>query len=129
MVKSTTKRSELVSPISVESPSLSISLDDMTREIFLELPMRSLLQFRSICKSWKTLISNAQFAKDHLHTSTANPNMAHLQLVPFLIGPDTIKSYSVHILLQNPTTPTKHSRFEMICWVSYSSSPLKHSSI
>ncbi|XP_045791344.1 uncharacterized protein LOC123886050 [Trifolium pratense] len=35
--------------------------------ILLRLPVRSLLEYKCICKSWKTLISDPKFAKRQLH--------------------------------------------------------------
>ncbi|KAK7359684.1 hypothetical protein VNO77_01647 [Canavalia gladiata] len=55
-------------------PTLPIEL---IMEILQWLPVKFLLQLRCICKSWKSLISDPQFAKKHLHSS---PTVAHLVL-------------------------------------------------
>ncbi|RHN66454.1 putative F-box domain-containing protein [Medicago truncatula] len=43
---------------------------DLVPEILCRLPVKSLLQFRCVCKSWKSLISDPKFAKKHLHMFT-----------------------------------------------------------
>lgn len=44
------------------------------------LPVKILLRFRSVCKSWKTLISNPKFKKSHLTHTSVNPNQDFLLL-------------------------------------------------
>ncbi|XP_057422781.1 F-box/kelch-repeat protein At3g23880-like [Lotus japonicus] len=39
--------------------------EDLISLILVRLPVRSLLRFKSVCKSWLSLISNTQFAKSH----------------------------------------------------------------
>nr|KYP70753.1 F-box/kelch-repeat protein At3g23880 family [Cajanus cajan] len=39
------------------------------------------MQFKRVCKSWKTLISDTQFAREHVATSLTDPNTAFLRLV------------------------------------------------
>lgn len=47
----------------------------LRREILTRLPIKSVVRFKSVCKSWLSLFSNSQFVKQH-HTnhSTQNPN-------------------------------------------------------
>ncbi|XP_058784843.1 F-box protein CPR1-like [Vicia villosa] len=42
---------------------------DLVVEILCRLPVKFLLQFRSVCKLWNSLISGHNFAKKHLHLS------------------------------------------------------------
>ncbi|KAL2324673.1 hypothetical protein Fmac_023731 [Flemingia macrophylla] len=93
----------------------SLSLpDELILEILLRVPVRSLLQFRCVCKSWKTLISNPQFANDHLSTSTADPNMTHHQLVSSTSGnPRKIVSFCLQSLFQNPFARAKQRTLRM----------------
>ncbi|XP_057428936.1 F-box/kelch-repeat protein At3g23880-like [Lotus japonicus] len=56
---------------------------DLVVEILCRLPVKSLLQLRCVCKSWKTLISDPEFAKTHLRCSpkdfTCHHTMANLR--------------------------------------------------
>ncbi|KAL6137136.1 hypothetical protein ACLB2K_062431 [Fragaria x ananassa] len=44
----------------------SKEVDDIVVEILSRLPVKSLLRFRSVCKSWRALISDSYFVKKHL---------------------------------------------------------------
>ncbi|QHO33191.1 hypothetical protein HN51_026942 [Arachis hypogaea] len=52
--------------------------DEIITEILLRLPARLLVQLRSVCNSWKTLISSSQFASNHLRRSitAAEPSLS-----------------------------------------------------
>ncbi|KAM1024071.1 hypothetical protein ACFX2C_037394 [Malus domestica] len=43
-----------------------VPLDDMIVEIVLRLPVKALLRFRSVSKSWRDLISSRDFVRKHL---------------------------------------------------------------
>ncbi|XP_061372586.1 F-box/kelch-repeat protein At3g23880-like [Gastrolobium bilobum] len=45
--------------------------NELIEEILLKLPVRSLLRFKCVCKSWLTLISNSKFAKSHYDIAAA----------------------------------------------------------
>ncbi|XP_057434371.1 F-box/kelch-repeat protein At3g23880-like [Lotus japonicus] len=57
--------------------------DELIREILLLLPVKSLMRFRFVCKSWNLIISNPQFVKRHLRCSLDNNirDFAHIQLL------------------------------------------------
>ncbi|KAI8003493.1 putative F-box protein [Camellia lanceoleosa] len=44
--------------------------DDVLFDILSRLPVQSLIQYICVCKSWRTMISNPQFIKTHLHRSS-----------------------------------------------------------
>nr|XP_009771441.1 PREDICTED: putative F-box protein At3g16210 [Nicotiana sylvestris] len=46
--------------------------DDIIIFLLLNLPIKSLLRFKSICKSWYSSINDPEFIKLHLHNSSAN---------------------------------------------------------
>ncbi|MED6220582.1 hypothetical protein PIB30_046200 [Stylosanthes scabra] len=50
--------------------------DDILVEILLRLPVKALLQFKRVCKSWRNLISSPQFAMDNFRQcSSANQHL------------------------------------------------------
>ncbi|XP_061371664.1 F-box/kelch-repeat protein At3g23880-like [Gastrolobium bilobum] len=44
---------------------------DVIHEILLRLPVKSLVRFKSVCKSWHSLISDPHFANSHYELSAA----------------------------------------------------------
>ncbi|XP_058725765.1 F-box/kelch-repeat protein At3g23880-like [Vicia villosa] len=86
--------------------------DDLFIEILLRLPVRSLLQLKCVCKSWKTLISDSQFAKRHLQMLTVDPSITNPQFF-FGRGDGKILSLPVKPLLESPSEPTKAVEFSM----------------
>jgi F-box interacting protein len=51
---------------STENPLLPF---DLVVEILSRLPVKSLMQFQSVCKPWKSVISDSKFAKKHLRVT------------------------------------------------------------
>ncbi|MED6118689.1 hypothetical protein PIB30_005161 [Stylosanthes scabra] len=51
----------------VERCNLPVLPDDIVVEILVRLPVKALLQFKRVCKSWRTRISSPQFAMDNFH--------------------------------------------------------------
>ncbi|XP_058739589.1 F-box/kelch-repeat protein At3g23880-like [Vicia villosa] len=49
--------------------------EELIAEVLSILPVKSLLQLRCVSKSWKSLISNPIFVKQHLNRSTRNANL------------------------------------------------------
>ncbi|XP_058756989.1 F-box/kelch-repeat protein At3g23880-like [Vicia villosa] len=49
--------------------------EELVAEVLSILPVKSLLQLRCVSKSWKSLISNPIFVKQHLNRSTRNANL------------------------------------------------------
>nr|POF07471.1 f-box/kelch-repeat protein [Quercus suber] len=47
---------------------------EVIEEILVRLPAKSLLRFRSVCKTWYSLISNSRFATAHLARSNQRPS-------------------------------------------------------
>lgn len=78
--------------------------EEVNFDILLRLPVRSLLQLKCVSKSWKTLISNPQFAKSHLLSSTSYPQLFTSAVK---IGDREILSYPMKPLLENPSTPVE----------------------
>ncbi|CAJ2658501.1 unnamed protein product [Trifolium pratense] len=48
---------------------------EIIEEILSKLPVKFLMQLKSVCKSWESLISDPQFAKKHLRVSTTRHHL------------------------------------------------------
>ncbi|XP_057422644.1 F-box/kelch-repeat protein At3g23880-like [Lotus japonicus] len=98
-------------------PPLLLSLvlpEELIIEILLKLPVRSLLRFICVCKSWKTLIDSPQFVKDHLRNSMSDTNMTRQQLVSFAKNESNkIETCSVQSLFENPSAPPEILSFRV----------------
>ncbi|XP_058202598.1 F-box/kelch-repeat protein At3g23880-like [Rhododendron vialii] len=105
----------------------SLLLPDLPPEIIFQilprLPVKSLLRFRCVSKSWRSLISQPQFVKTHLSLASKNTSYAHHRLI--LTGqypPSTgVKSCSLYSILneQSDTAvdldcPLKGSRWRIM---------------
>ncbi|GAU20091.1 hypothetical protein TSUD_381830 [Trifolium subterraneum] len=56
-------------PITEETTAIPNLPFEIVEEILIKLPVKFLMQLKSVCKSWKSLISNSKFAKKHLRVS------------------------------------------------------------
>lgn len=92
--------------------------EDLIVEILSFLPVKSLLQFRCVSKSWKTLISDSTFVKLHLNrSSTRNPQLTlitdHIAChydanddnddASYIEFDCCVIPYSIRCLVQNPS--------------------------
>ncbi|XP_016567444.2 putative F-box protein At3g17480 [Capsicum annuum] len=67
--------------------------DDIVESILLELPVKSLLRFKSSCKSWCCSINDPDFIKSHLHKSSTDISRQKVLFVTFeKFSPFTILS-------------------------------------
>ncbi|XP_058739569.1 F-box/kelch-repeat protein At3g23880-like [Vicia villosa] len=85
-------------------PSLLVLLDELISEILSRLPVKTLMQIKCVCKSWKTLISDPAFAKLHLQRS---PKNTHFLLIPEWSMPDedwdcSVVPFTVTDLIESP---------------------------
>jgi len=97
------------------TPSLVFLPDHLIAEVLSFLSVKPLLRFRSVSKSWKTLISNPTFVKLHLKRSAAqNPHFTlitgHEKFIPGEYGSDdeserdyNLVPYPISCLLDNPS--------------------------
>ncbi|CAN6252740.1 unnamed protein product [Urochloa humidicola] len=50
----------------VASSSAQVLPDEMLTEVFLRLPVKSILRFRAVCRSWAAVLSSEEFCGLHL---------------------------------------------------------------
>jgi len=86
----------------VKKPSPPFLPEELIVEILVRLPVRLLLQYKCVCKTWKTLISDPQFAKSHVLSSNAS-----LRLVSIVCGLGRIPiiSYPLKLPLEDTSKP------------------------
>ncbi|MED6192456.1 hypothetical protein PIB30_010391 [Stylosanthes scabra] len=97
------------------SPPLPPNLpEEIVEEILLTHPASSLVQLRSVCRSWRTLISSSRFTNEHLRRSIfldptlTQPRIAYYSLYKY----PTIGVFSVQSLLDNKHKPTNVASFK-----------------
>ncbi|KAL7104834.1 hypothetical protein ACP275_07G006500 [Erythranthe tilingii] len=73
--------------------------DELIIEILARLPVRSLLRFKCVSKSWLSLISSQQFVKTHLFNSKKDPNFTHHGVILTCEG--KLEQSSIPSLLSN----------------------------
>jgi F-box interacting protein len=67
---------------------------DLQNEILVRLPVKSLLRFQCVCKSWKSFFSSPRFIFTHTQYSESTDNYAHL--LHWQIVRDGVRQYQVH---------------------------------
>lgn len=86
-------------PDDAEIPNLP---DEIIAEILTRLPVKSLLKFRCVAKSWLSLISSSKFIKSHLKISTENADFSNHGII--LTTTFNLKHCSVKSLTSEPVT-------------------------
>lgn len=104
--KMATKRKRST-PLRVKRP-LPELMEEIVTEILVLLPVKSLLRFRSVCKAWRSVISDPAFIRAHLHHSAAKRDE---QDACFIISPHTLDYRLPEELNRWPTTFSTHIRF------------------
>ncbi|MED6161784.1 hypothetical protein PIB30_063989 [Stylosanthes scabra] len=96
-------------------PTLPVLPDDIVIEILLSLPVKALLQFKCVCKSWRILISSPEFAMENFRQHSSADGHLPSRLVY------ANKSYyqcrfgflPLQPLFKNPSATTQVISFEM----------------
>ncbi|MED6137331.1 hypothetical protein PIB30_064022 [Stylosanthes scabra] len=107
----------LTSAVTPPQP-LAVLPKELIAEILLRLPARNLVRLRSVCRSWRTLISSSQFANEHVprliaaDPSLSDPRVAYNHPCWVYGRSKRFGDFSVRSLLENPTEPTEVLRFE-----------------
>ncbi|KAL7148369.1 hypothetical protein ABFS83_06G173700 [Erythranthe nasuta] len=69
----------------IEIPAAAETLpEEIIEQILLNLPVKSLLKFTSVSKSWRSLISSNRFIEAHLEFSRKDPNFTHYRTISTL---------------------------------------------
>ena len=115
--------STLTPPSAQPLPTLPF---DLIVEILCRLPVKLLMQFRCICKSWNSLINDCKFAKKHLNLSTTDC----LQCLCYIGYPGkyVLKSFPVNSFFTDLITSAEYfpdnfdgdypwSSKKMLCWL------------
>ncbi|KAL7109504.1 hypothetical protein ACP275_06G179300 [Erythranthe tilingii] len=72
----------------IQTPAAAETLpEEIIEQILLNLPVRSLLKFTSVSKSWRSLISSNRFIEAHLEFSRKDPNFTHYRTISTLPPP------------------------------------------
>ncbi|XP_060216335.1 F-box/kelch-repeat protein At3g23880-like [Lycium barbarum] len=83
------------------NPSLKILKlpPELIVEIILRLPVKSLLQYRCVSKSWRDLISSHKFIKNHVAISGNNKDCTHHRILWWEVLRCNLKNVSLSSLL------------------------------
>uniref|UniRef100_M1D3F7 F-Box protein n=1 Tax=Solanum tuberosum TaxID=4113 RepID=M1D3F7_SOLTU len=75
--------------------SILVLPEELVIEILLKLPIKSLLKFKCISKSWLALISSSEFVKTHLRLNANNKEYTHHKVMMRCISNYGFKSCSL----------------------------------
>uniref|UniRef100_A0A8R7P3L4 F-box domain-containing protein n=1 Tax=Triticum urartu TaxID=4572 RepID=A0A8R7P3L4_TRIUA len=80
--------------------------DDMMLEVLLRLPVKSILRFRAVCRSWAALLSSKDFCSLHMATCKVLPPAPKLLVVSptddLLFTIDSARPDNVEVLTPSP---------------------------
>ncbi|CAL0309073.1 unnamed protein product [Lupinus luteus] len=110
-------------PLTNAPPYITKLPDDLVFEILSKLPVKSLLRFITVCKSWNSLILSPIFVKKHLNRSSSDSTLQFHRLLGRNIlgnGPGLQFSQSLLTLIDNPLQPP----FDSLLFAKLPSEPL-----
>ncbi|KAL5076441.1 hypothetical protein RYX36_015425, partial [Vicia faba] len=83
-------------------PSKHLSNSDASAKILSRLPVKTLVQFRCVCKSWNSLISDNKFSRKHFNLSTTRD--LHVISYDEPLNRFVLKSYPLQSVFTDLTT-------------------------
>lgn len=86
-----------------EQPILPNLPFELITEILLRLPVKSILKFRCVSKSWLTLTFSSRFIKAHLKVSAENQDSTRHKLILLDLSHTALKSCSLQSFLDAPS--------------------------
>ncbi|XP_047320924.1 F-box/kelch-repeat protein At3g23880-like [Impatiens glandulifera] len=90
-----------------DSVHLATSLpEEIISDILIKLPVKSLIRFKSVCKSWSALISDPIFVKAHLQGNIQDKNYARHRLIMKTRPQFDVKSCSLSSVLNEESSIT-----------------------
>ncbi|XP_047331918.1 F-box/kelch-repeat protein At3g23880-like [Impatiens glandulifera] len=89
---------------------------EIITKILIKLPVKTLVKFRCVCRSWLALISDPIFVQNHLRASTQDKGYAHHRLIMSSHLRLEVKSCSLPSVLHEECYPSTHDHYY----------PLKH---
>ncbi|KAI4317737.1 hypothetical protein L6164_025584 [Bauhinia variegata] len=103
-------------PRAEASPQSPILPEELIIEILSWLPVKALLQLKRVCKSWRSLISDPQFVKKHLHRSITDARFSRRRFLLLTASSQRqLLSGSVQGLFENPSAISVDASFEFKC--------------
>ncbi|XP_020201847.1 F-box/kelch-repeat protein At3g23880 [Cajanus cajan] len=91
--------------------------NELIEEILLRLPVKSLLRFKCVCKSWLSLISNPQFAKLHFDVAKTTQLLLRSCLgskIDVIDIEAPLHGDSMKLVLNIPSSSTTYKRKSMV---------------
>ena len=72
--------------------------DEIMTEVFLRLPIKSIIRFRAVCRSWAALLSSEEFCSLHMAMAEVKPSLPKLLFVSPTENFDSTAVYSCSLL-------------------------------
>ncbi|KEH41260.1 F-box and associated interaction domain protein [Medicago truncatula] len=92
------------------TPSLPVFIpNELIAEILSFLNVETILQLKCVCKSWKTLVSDPIFVKNHLKKSSQKPHLA------LICKGCNVATFPLPSLLKNPSITVSSDSFHPYC--------------
>jgi len=72
--------------------------DEIMTEVFLRLPIKSIIRFRAVCRSWAALLSSKEFCSLHMAATEVSPTPPKLLFISPTTNFDPTAVYSCSLL-------------------------------